>query len=110
MFGRMQHNRTLPEFGRAARAGKLLDFRKLEANFNDFSPSAVALAYQQSYALVNYMVTTYGWHRIRQILAGLGRGLSFDESATAALKDYNLTYDALVTEWLAVVGREMTGK
>ena len=110
MFGRMQHNRSLPEFGRAARAGTLIDFRKLEAGFSQFSPSAAALAYQQSYALVNYMVTTYGWHRIKQILSGLGRGLSFDESSTAALKDYNLTYDTLVMEWRASVGREMTGK
>jgi tetratricopeptide (TPR) repeat protein len=110
MFGRMQHNRPLPEFGRAARAGKLIDFRKLEANFSEFSPATAALAYQQSYALVNYMATTYGWHRIRQILSGLGRGLSFDESATAALKDFNLNYDTLVKEWRASVEREMTGK
>jgi tetratricopeptide (TPR) repeat protein len=110
MFGRMQYNRPLPEFERAARAGTLIDFRKLEANFSEFSPSTAALAYQQSYALVNYMVTTYGWHRITQILSGLGRGLSFDESATAALKDYNLNYDTLVKEWRASVGREMSGR
>lgn len=110
MFGRMQHNRALPEFGRAARSGTLIDFRKLEASFSEFSPSAAALAYQQSYALVNYMVTTYGWHRVRQILSDLGSGLSFDESATTALKDYNLTYDTLVAEWRASVEREMAGK
>lgn len=109
MFGRMQHNRSLPEFGRAARSGTLIDFRRLEAGFGEFSPAA-ALAYQQSYALVNYMVTTYGWHRIREILSGLGRGLSFDESVTAALKDYNLTYDTLVKEWRTSVEREMMGR
>lgn len=110
MFGRMQYNRPLPEFGRAARAGTLIDFRKLEASFSEFSPAAASLAYQQSYALVNYMVTTYGWHRVRQILAGLGRGLSFDDSAAAALVEYNLTYDTLVAEWRASVGREMTAR
>jgi tetratricopeptide (TPR) repeat protein len=110
MFGRMQHNRSLPEFGHAARSGTLIDFRRLEAGFSELSPAAAALAYQQSYALVNYMVTTYGWHRIREILAGLGRGLSFDESVTAALKDYNLTYDTLVKEWRTSVGREMMGR
>jgi hypothetical protein len=110
MFGRMQFNRPLPEFGRAARAGKLIDFRKLEANFSDFSPAAAALAYQQSYALVNYMVTTYGWHRIKQILSGLGNGLSFDESATAALKDFNVNYDTMVKEWRTSVEREMMGR
>ena len=110
MFGRMQHNRPLPEFGRAARAGKLIDFRKLEANFNEFSPVVAALAYQQSYALVNYMVVTYGWHNIRQILDRLGRGLSFDEAVTTVLKDYNSNYDLMVKEWRTSVDKEMQGK
>lgn len=107
MFARMQHNRPLPEFARAARTGKLADFRKLEANFNELSPDAAALAYQQSYALANYMVTTYGWHRIRQILTALGGGVSFDESVANALKDYNLTYNTMVKEWRSLVDKEL---
>lgn len=110
MFGRMQHNRPLPEFGRAARSGKLIDFRKLEANFSDFSAANAALAYQQSYALVNYMVINYGWHRIREIMAGLGRGLTFDAAVREVLKDYNLDYDTLTKEWRLSVERELAGK
>lgn len=110
MFGRMQHNHSLPEFGRAARAGKLIDFKKLEANFADFSPANVSLAYQQSYAMVNYMVTTFGWHRIKQILSGLGGGLSFDDATKIALKDYNLNYEMLVNEWQTSVEIEIVGK
>jgi tetratricopeptide (TPR) repeat protein len=110
MFGRMQYNRPMPALEQAARESKFTDFRKLEANFSELSPSAAALAYQQSYELVNYMVATYGWHRVKQILSGLGRGLSFDESVTKALEDYNLNYDTLVKEWRAAVGREMMGR
>ncbi len=110
MFGRMQYNRNIPEFGRAARSGNFIDFKNLEANFNSFSPSNAALAYQQSYAIVNYMAKSFGWHRIRQILAGLGRGLSFDEAITSALKDYNLTYASLLGEWRTSVENEMKGK
>lgn len=110
IFGRMQHSRSQQEFGRAARTGKLADFRSLEASFSGLSSSEAALAYQQSHALVSYMVATYGWHRIRQILEGLGKGLSFDAAATAALKDYNLNYDTLVNEWRSSVTRETTGK
>lgn len=110
MFGRMQYNMPLPAFGRAARSGKLVDFRRLEANFSDFSTSAATLAYQQSYALVNYMVTTYGWHRVRQILSLLGTGSTFDDAIATGLKDYNLTYDGLVNEWRASVEREMAVK
>jgi tetratricopeptide (TPR) repeat protein len=110
MFGRMQYSRSLQEFGRAARTGKLIEIRSMEADFSGLSSSAASLAYQQSYALVTYMVVTYGWHRVRQILSGLGEGLSFDAAVTAALKDYNLNYDALVNEWRSSVEREMAGR
>lgn len=110
MFGRMQYNQPLPEFGRAARAGKLMDFRKLENDFTGLSAPEATLAYQQSYALVNYMVTTYGWHRVKQILTDMGRGIAFEESVARALSDYNLTYDSLVKEWLGSVEREMAAK
>jgi tetratricopeptide (TPR) repeat protein len=108
IFGRMQYTRSQPEFSHAARAGKLADIRSLEASFSGFSPSEAALAYQQSYALVKYMVATYGWHNVRRILTGLGTGLSFDEAVTVALKDYNLNYDTLVKEWRSSVEQKMT--
>ncbi|MDD2734848.1 MAG: peptidase MA family metallohydrolase [Desulfuromonadaceae bacterium] len=110
MFGRMQYSRSLQEFGRAARTGKLIEIRSMEVDFSGLSSSAASLAYQQSYALVKYMVATYGWHRVRLILSGLGEGLTFDAAATAALKDYNLNYDALVNEWRSSVEREMAGR
>lgn len=110
MFGRMQYNRPMPEFGRAARRKTFADFRKLESGFNSLSTADAALAYQQSYALVNYMVTTYGWHRIKQILTALGKGMNFDEAVIASLNDYNLSYDGLVAEWRESVEREMAGK
>lgn len=110
MFGRMQHNRPMSEFGRAARKKTFADFRKLESGFSSLSAADAALAYQQSYALVNYMVTTYGWHRIRQVLTALGKGMTFDEAISTSLKDYNLTYDGVVAEWRDAVDREMAGK
>ncbi|HXE95174.1 MAG TPA: tetratricopeptide repeat protein [Dongiaceae bacterium] len=110
MFGRMQYNRPLPELGHAVRVGNLIDIRTLEAGFSKLSPATAALAYQQSYSLVKYMVATFGWHRIRQILSGLGSGLSFDEAATASLKDYNITYDILVKDWRTSLEREMAGR
>ena len=110
IFGRMQHSRSLSEFGHAARSGKLVEFKNLEANFSGFSSSEAALAYQQSYSLVTYMVATYGWHGIRQTLSGLGKGQSFDEAVTAALKDYNLNYNTLVSEWRGSIERALVGR
>lgn len=109
MFARMQYNRQMPEFGRAARTGAFADFRKLESGFSSLSPAEAALAYQQSYALVNFMVTRYGWHRIKQILTGLGKGMNFEEILTEALRDYNLGYDGLVKEWRESVARGVAG-
>lgn len=110
MFGRQQYNRPMAEFGRAARKQAFADFRKLESSFNSLSTADAGLAYQQSYALVNYMVTTYGWHRIKQLLVALGKGMAIDEAIILTLKDYNLTYDGVVAEWRASVDREMAGK
>ena len=109
MFARMQYNRQMPEFGKAARKGTFSDFRKLESGFSSLSTTDAALAYQQSYALVNFMVTRYGWHRIKQILTGLGKGMKFEETLMEALKDFNLNYDGLVKEWRESVEREMAG-
>ena len=103
MFGRMQFSRPLIELEHAARKDALLDFRKLEGSFSKLSAADAALAYQQSYGMVNYMVSTFGWHQIKQILTGLGSGLTIDQAVVAALRDYNQTYDSLVNEWRASV-------
>ena len=110
MFGRMQYNRPMPEFGRAARKKSFADFRKLESGFSSLSTADAGLAYQQSYAMVNHMVTTYGWHRIKQILSALGKGMTFDEAVAASLKDFSLNYDGVVAEWRESLEREMPGQ
>lgn len=110
MFGRMQYNRPMPEFGKAARRKTFSDFRRLESSFSSLSTADAALAYQQSYALVNYMVTNYGWHRVTQILAALGGGVSIDQAITQSLKDYNLNYEGMVSEWRESVEKEMSGR
>lgn len=109
MFGRMQYNRPMSEFGRAARRKTFADFRKLEGGFSSLSTTDAALAYQQSYALVNYMVTNYGWHSIKQILTTLGMGATIDDAISLTLKDFNLTYDGIVKGWRDSVEREMAG-
>lgn len=109
MFGRMQFNRPMSELGRAARSGKFADFRKLESGFGGLSAAEAALAYQQSYAMVNYIVTTYGWHRVKQMLTDLGDGMSLAEAIADALQDYSLTYDGLMQEWRDYMVRGVSG-
>jgi tetratricopeptide (TPR) repeat protein len=109
MFGRMQHNRPMAEYGRAARRKTFADFRKLESGFSSLSTADAALAYQQSYALVNYMVTNYGWHSIKLILSELGSGRTIDDAISLILRDYNLDYDGVVRGWRESAEREISG-
>ena len=99
VFGRTQDNRPTIELEHAIRKGVTADFRKLEKGFDGLSGADVALAYQQSYSMVNYLVSAYGWHRVKQILVGLGNGLNAESAITAALSDYNQTYDGIIGEW-----------
>ena len=109
-FGRLQYNPPMVELGRAARGNSYQDFRKLESGFSGLSASQASLAYEQSYALVNHLVTSYGWHRVMTILSGLGRGAAIGEAIAEALRDYALDYDSLVQEWQASVTRGIAGK
>ncbi|WP_223922131.1 peptidase MA family metallohydrolase [Geobacter sp. AOG2] len=99
VFGRTQDNRPLVALEHAVRKGAITDFRKLETSFGNLSTADATLAYQQSYSVVNYLVSTYGWHRVKQILVGLGNGLSAENAVAAALSDYNQTYDGIIREW-----------
>lgn len=110
MFGRMQYNQPMGELGRAARKDAFVDFRKLEAGFSGLPVAEATLAYQQSYAMVNYIVTTYGWHRVNQMLVGLGNGMNAEEAIASALKDFSLTYDGLSLEWKKYMVRGIADK
>lgn len=99
MFGRTQNSPPMTELEHAVRKGTVADFRKLEKSFSGLSTVDAALAYQQSYSMVDYLVSTYGWHRVKQILAGLGNGMNAESAIAAALGDYNKTYDGIIEEW-----------
>lgn len=98
-FGRLQHNPPLNELGRALRNNTLLDFKSLAGGFTGFSSKNASLAYQQSYAFVNHIVTNYGWHRINSILKALGKGKTLETAVNEVFTDYSITFDLLVKEW-----------
>lgn len=100
-FGRLNFNRPLNELGRAARAGSLIGFESLASGFAGFTAKNATLAYQQSYALVNHIVTTYGWHRISGVLKLLGKGRGFDSAFSEIFRDYTLTFEQVRNEWQA---------
>jgi Peptidase MA superfamily len=109
MFGRRQFTHPAAKAGQAALKGTVIDVRRLEGSFSGLSSNEAALAYQQSYTLVNYLVTAYGWHRVNAILTALGKGLTISAAIASALQDYSLSYDGLIKEWRESLQREAAG-
>jgi len=99
MFGRKQLGDSRAAHPQNTGKGAAVDIRKLEGSFTGLSTTDANIAYQQSFSLVNYVVSAYGWHRIQQMLSALGQGMGINEAVAAALQSYNLNYDGLVKEW-----------
>ncbi len=109
-FGRLNHNKPLHEFGKALRSKYLLPFSSLARGFASLSPQQATLAYQQSYAFVNYLVTTYGWHRISSLLNSLGKGQLISSALAAAFNDDGVTLEQLTSAWLQNTEQSLTTK
>ena len=78
--------------------GELLPRSVLEGSFLSLGTKEAALAYQQSYAMVDYLVSVYGLHKIREILLNLGKGLKVQDAVTQAFADYGLDYATVLSE------------
>lgn len=108
--GRQELNTPLVELGRVVKTGEFIPFRHLEKGFASLGAREVRLAYEQSYALVNFMVSTYGWHRVRTILTNLGEGMEIEPAIVGGLADLGLDYEGIVGEWRAYMKREYGGR
>lgn len=104
--GRKEYNPPMAELGRAAKQGNFLAFASLEGSFASLNVREAALAYQQSYAMVNFMISTYGAYKVKDILVNLGTGMPIKVALGKALEDYGLDYDAVVREWQEYMRRD----
>ena len=99
MFGRKQFTYPASERVQEAMKAAVIDVHRLEGSFTGLSSHEANRAYQQSYSMVSYLVTAYGWHRVNAILTALGKGMNITAAIASALQDYSLSYDGLVKEW-----------
>jgi tetratricopeptide (TPR) repeat protein len=99
MFGRKQLSDSMAAHLQNTGKGAAVDIRKLEGSFTGLSTAEANSAYQQSYSLVNYVVNAYGWHRVKELLVNLGKGMSMDAAVAFVLQDYSVTYNGLINEW-----------
>lgn len=104
--GRKIFNHPLSELGRAAKSGKFVSFAKLEGGFTGLGAKEAALAYQQSYSLVNFMVESYGWPKVNEILLNLRSGMNSTAAIKQAMADFGLDFAGVIEEWRRQMGVE----
>jgi len=108
--GRRLFNPPMADLGKAAKSGQPLPANFLDKSFISLDTHQAGLAYQESYALANFMVQSYGWHKVREILQLLGAGEKTEAAVGRALADFGLDYQGVIREWQAYMGREFGGR
>jgi tetratricopeptide (TPR) repeat protein len=107
-FGRSQLAEVaLPE-SHKVKHDRSLTISQLEKSFTALSTSEATMAYEESYALVNFMVTAYGWHKVNDLLRALGKGLPIEQAVTETFRDFSLDYPAILAEWQSSRTKEKT--
>lgn len=91
---------------KAVQQGQLLSVPALEGSFMSFGVQKAVIAYRQSYAMVSYLIFTYGWHKVKELLVNLGKGMTTSDAIAATFRDYGIGYDSLVQEWQDYMKRE----
>jgi tetratricopeptide (TPR) repeat protein len=104
--GRRDFNHPLRELEAAVKQKSLLPLAKMENSFAPLSPKEASLAYQQSFSFVKYLTSSFGWHKVKDILINLGAGKGIADSVSLALSDLTLDYQAVYLEWLASLEKQ----
>ena len=97
MEGRKQYDTPLTVL--SAKKKSLIPMESVSKSFVSLESNSVQLAYQQSYSLVNFIVTNYGWHVIKDILVSLGEGDTFETASHHALYKIGVTFTDLLSQW-----------
>ncbi|WP_041971908.1 tetratricopeptide repeat protein [Geobacter sp. OR-1] len=104
--GRRDFSHPLKELEIAVKQKSILPLSTMERSFAALNPKEAALAYQQSYSFVKYIISTFGWHKIKDILLNLGAGKGITDAVSSALSDLTLDYQAVYQEWLASLDKQ----
>jgi tetratricopeptide (TPR) repeat protein len=107
--GRKEYNPAMPEHASAAKTGSLFSFTAPEKSFSSLDAKDAILAYQQSYSMVSFMISAYGWQKVNETLVNLGTGMRFESAITRAFADFDLDFAAIVKEWQEHMRKEYGG-
>jgi hypothetical protein len=93
-----------PSLHLSALSGSLLRLTDLEARFPEGAGS-MALAYEESKSVVEYMAKTFGREKVIELLGTMKRGETFD---TALYRTLSITPAALERDWRAHLTRHIS--
>lgn len=91
------HRRALDD---AIKENNLLSVRSLGSSF-PADPDQASLAYAQSLSLVSYLVDTYGWDKIGELIAVFKEGSTYDN---ALQEVYAFDTEGLEEQWRTHIG------
>jgi tetratricopeptide (TPR) repeat protein len=98
-FGRSQVDEIKVPESHKVKHNASLTINQLEKSFTTLSTNEAITAYDESYALLNFIVQAYGWHKVNDLLRTLGRGLPIEQAVAETFRDYSLDYPAILAEW-----------
>lgn len=100
MAERHVSDKSLQLLPAAIKQDKLIPFETLEQSFFHLKGMQVLLAYEQSYALVGFLIDRFGWHNVRDLLFALGDNQTFFAAIETVLGIDSMTYKSLQRRWL----------
>ncbi|MBW2690000.1 MAG: tetratricopeptide repeat protein [Deltaproteobacteria bacterium] len=101
LAGRRMYSPPLAHLHEAIEADQLISWDDLTGSIAGFSNSKARLAYEQSYSMVYFMVDSFGWHKMTELLERIGKRQAWQSAIAAVYQDYGLDWPAILTEWQA---------
>ena len=99
--GRTQLAGTVEHLAAASREQRLIPWGELSNHLSTTLPAEeVALAYEQSYSIVAYLVERYGFWRIRRVLKATGEGQAWEQVLSQEYRMKPPRLEAVWREWL----------
>ena len=99
--GRRIISTPLADLPAVVESGQLLDWQTLAGPFSGLADTRIPLAYEQSYSLASFMVESYGWHNMTELLKSLGKRQEWTVAVADVYREYGLDWPAIQDEWQA---------
>ncbi len=74
----------------------------LEGSFKRFQGAQVSLAYEQSYAFVQFLIDDFGWLAVRELMTNIDKASSVPEAIESTFGIYGFNYRTLQERWRAL--------